>query len=272
MSTPKTTKSRTVVLKLSPDHLVKFPHVAPPADSLAKPSPSPETTPAAPVVDDPTPSNNPSNNPSDSAVPVTSVNGTSTPSSSLAPPTTGPGGKRKTPAGPKTGTKRGAAALTPDGAVAPKPRGKPGPKKKQKLGDMINDPNSKAPFASSTPAQKLGPKANQGAINAGLRALDRTGKPCRKWEKKGIQLRSFTGVNWAVPTWRAPKHSAVFAEDVKSDSTGSSDTKVKDESSAVSEKSGAVNGNGNGNGNASTPVPPPVNGVTSSPAPVAVAS
>lgn len=133
---------------------------------------------------------------------------------------------------------------------------------------MINDPNNKGPFAAPTPIQKLGPKANQGAINAGLRALDRTGKPCRKWEKKGFQLRSFTGVNWAVPTWRAPKRSAVFAEDVKSDSTGSSDTKVKDESSAVSEKSGNVNGNGN----ASTPIPPAVNGLASSPAPVAAAS
>jgi hypothetical protein len=131
---------------------------------------------------------------------------------------------------------------------------------------MINDPNSKGPFAAATPAQKLGPKANQGAINAGLRALDRTGKPCRKWEKKGFQLRSFTGVNWAVPTWRAPKRSAAFSEDVKSDTTGSSDTKVKDESSAVSDKSGNVNGN------ASTPVPPPVNGLASSPAPVAAAS
>jgi len=131
---------------------------------------------------------------------------------------------------------------------------------------MINDPNSKGPFAGSTPVQKLGPKANQGAINAGLRALDRSGKPCRKWEKKGFQLRSFTGVNWAVPTWRAPKRSTVFAEDVKSDSTASSDTKVKDESSAVSEKSGAVNGN------AGIPLPPLANDLASSPAPVAAAS
>ena len=131
---------------------------------------------------------------------------------------------------------------------------------------MINDPNSKGPFAAPAPIQKLGPKANQGAINAGLRALDRSGKPCRKWEKKGFQLRSFTGVMWDVPTWRAPKRSAVFAEDVKSDTTGSSDTKVKDESSAVSEKSGV-------NGDASTPLPPPpMNGIASSPAPVAAAS
>ena len=131
---------------------------------------------------------------------------------------------------------------------------------------MINDPNNKGPFAAPAPVQKLGPKANMGAINAGLRALDRTGKPCRRWEKKGFQVRSFTGVIWDVPTWRAPKKSAVFAEDVKSDTTGSSDTKIRDESSAVSEgdKSGA-------NGDGSTPVPP-LDGLASSPAPVAAAS
>lgn len=132
-------------------------------------------------------------------------------------------------------------------------------------GDMINDPNHKGPFATANAAPKLGPKANMGAINAGLRALDRTGKPCRKWEKKGFQIRSFTGVAWDVPSWRAPKKSSVFSEDVKSESTGSSDTKVKDESSAISDKSGAV-------GDAGTPAPPPLNGFASSPAPVAAAS
>ena len=52
--------------------------------------------------------------------------------------------------------------------------------------------------------QKLGPKANQGAINAGLRALDRTGKPCRRWNKKGFSIKSFTGVEWSLHTWTAP--------------------------------------------------------------------
>jgi hypothetical protein len=128
---------------------------------------------------------------------------------------------------------------------------------------MINDPNSKTPFAAPTPLQKLGPKANQGAINAGLRALDRTGKPCRKWEKKGFQVRSFTGVGWTVPTWRAPNKAAGFAEDVKSDSTGSTDSKVKEESSAVSDKSGVQS---------ATPLPPGIDGIAHSPAPVATAS
>ena len=133
-------------------------------------------------------------------------------------------------------------------------------------GDMINDPNTKSPFAANTPASKLGPKANQGAINAGLRALDRTGKfKCRKWEKKGFTLRSFTGVVWDVPSWKAPNRSAAFSEDVKSDSAGSSDTKVKDESSAVSEKSGL-------NGLGATPVPAAMDALASSPAPVPTTS
>jgi hypothetical protein len=131
---------------------------------------------------------------------------------------------------------------------------------------MINDPNNKGPFAVPAPIQKLGPKANQGAINAGLRALDRTGKfRCRKWEKKGFQVRSFTGVSWSVPTWRAPKNVAAFNDDVKSDSNASSDAKVKDESSAISDKSGLPVGS-------ATPVPPAANGAASSPAPGAAAS
>ena len=51
---------------------------------------------------------------------------------------------------------------------------------------------------------KLGPKANQGAINAGLRALDRSGAPCRKWSRGGFRVKTFTGVVWEIPRWRAP--------------------------------------------------------------------
>lgn len=81
-------------------------------------------------------------------------------------------------------------------------------------------------------AQRLGPKANTGAINAGLRALDRTGSACRKWERKPLQLRSFTGIMWQLPSWRTPGMS---------DSKLGSDSKLlaPDLSSAVpSEKSG----------------------------------
>jgi hypothetical protein len=245
MST-KPTKTLTAVLKLSPKTLSQFPHEAPALPSPAsKPASTPEASPAPQMADSTV----------DTPADTPAMNGASTPSS-LAPP----GSKRKGPT-PKAGTKRGASAI--DGASTPKARGKPGPKKR-KLGDMVNDPNSKTPLAGgTTPLSKLGPKANQGAINAGLRALDRTGKfKVRKWEKKGFKLRSFTGVVWDVPSWKAPNRGSAFSEDVKSDSTGSSDTKVKDESSAVSEKSGL-------NGDASTPLPPLMEGLNSSPAPMA---
>ncbi|KAF2017515.1 hypothetical protein BU24DRAFT_151956 [Aaosphaeria arxii CBS 175.79] len=256
----KQAKSRIAILKLSPDQLSKFPHTptssAKQSSSSSSSSPSPSDAPVPPIVEPA-----PSDTAADSASTPAAMNGASTPSSSLAPPVAGQ--KRKGAPGLKSAGKKTPSASTPDGL--PKPRGKPGPKKKQKLGDMINDPNNKGPFAIPNPIQKLGPKANQGAINAGLRALDRTGKPTRKWEKKGFQLRSFTGVSWDVPTWRAPKKIAAFSEDVKSDSPGSSDTKVKDETSAISDNSGLP-------GDAGTPVPPLPNGITSSPAPVAAAS
>lgn len=83
---------------------------------------------------------------------------------------------------------------------------------------------------------KLGPKANQGAINAGLRALDRTGKAARKWQRKGFQLKSFTGVTWQSPSWRAPNGRKFGAEgEEKGASTGSSDDLKP--SSIASEKS-----------------------------------
>jgi hypothetical protein len=244
MST-KPARSKTVILRLSPKALIAFPHEAAAAPPDSKPTSSPDT-PAPQVTDSSI------NTPADS----TTMNGTNTPSS-LAPPAVGPNGKRKGPA-PK---KRTIAAV--DGANGtPKPRGKPGPKsKKQKLGDMINDPNSTTPFAAPAPAQKLGPKANAGAINANLRSLDRTGKfKCRKWQKTGFRLRTFTGSVVELPSWKAPQRSSAFSEDVKSDSTGSSDSKIKDESSAISEKSGL------------TPVPRPLDAMASSPAPVPAAS
>jgi hypothetical protein len=125
---------------------------------------------------------------------------------------------------------------------------------------------AKGPFAAPAPIQKLGPKANQGAINAGLRALDRTGKPCRKWEKRGFHIKSFTGVQWEVPTWRAPKKASLTVNgEVKSDTTSSSEAKVKDESSAISDKS-------NSGADASTPLPAQTNGIANSPAPLVAVS
>ncbi|OAK97638.1 hypothetical protein IQ06DRAFT_35536 [Phaeosphaeriaceae sp. SRC1lsM3a] len=245
MST-KPTKSKTVVLKLSSKALLAFPHEPVAASPAPKPTSSPDTPAAAPQVVEST-----ADTPADASTPM---NDPGTPSS-LAPPANGP--KRKGPV-PK---KRNIAAV--DGANGtPKPRGKPGPKsKKQKLGDMINDPNSTTPFAAPAPAQKLGPKANAGAINANLRSLDRTGKfKARKWQKTGFRIRTFTGSVVELPSWKASQRIPAFSEDVKSDSTGSSDTKIKDESSAISEKSGL------------TPQPPALDVLASSPAPVAASS
>ncbi|KAI4640381.1 hypothetical protein J4E93_008587 [Alternaria ventricosa] len=242
--TTKSPKTLVVALKLSPDSLRDFPHEpATPPKEEAKPSPP---TPA-PQINEPSPAATPADS-------TPNMNG-STPSS-LAPPSS----KRK---GPKPGSKRSAAQMEAGTAGAngatPKPsKAKPGPKRK-KMGDMINDPNSKGPFPAPAAINKAGPKANLGAINERLRALDRSGAKCRRWEKKGFQVRSFTGVMWQVPTYQ-PGRKGAFADDVKSDSTGTSESKLKDESSAISDKSG-LNGD-------STPVPTPMNGIASSPAPI----
>jgi len=93
---------------------------------------------------------------------------------------------------------------------------------------------------------KLGPKASLGAINAGLRALDRTGKPCRRWERKPFQLKSFTGVVWQVPTWRTPKAKKIDEPsegNAGTTPTGESDSKANNSVSAVgSEKSNSGEG------------------------------
>jgi hypothetical protein len=240
--TTKSPKTLVVTLKLSPDHLNKFSRQpTPPPKEEAKPSPP---TPA-PQINEPTPAATPADS-------TPNMDG-STPSS-LAPPVA----KRK---GPKPGSKRNAAQMEAGSSAAtpPKqPKAKPGPKRK-KMGDMINDPNSKGPFPTPAAINKAGPKANLGAINERLRALDRSGAKCRRWEKKGFQVRSFTGVMWQVPTYQ-PGRKGAFPDDVKSDSTGTSDSKLKDESSAISDKSG-LNGD-------STPVPTAMNGMASSPAPI----
>lgn len=48
---------------------------------------------------------------------------------------------------------------------------------------------------------RLGPKSNAGAINENLRNLDRSGKPCRRWHKKTISVRSLYGSKWKTPSW-----------------------------------------------------------------------
>ena len=130
----------------------------------------------------------------------------------------------------------------------------------QHRADGTVDPSSDKPNAPNpAPAHRLGPKANTGAINAGLRALDRSGKPCRKWERKGLQIKSFTGMTWGLPTWTAPTRSSGFPGDVKSDTTGSSDLKPNGSSAMPSDRSNSGHDNGDvlmTNGIESSPAPP----------------
>ena len=91
----------------------------------------------------------------------------------------------------------------------------------------------------TTATHKLGPKANQGIINAGLRALDRTGTPCRKWDKTGFRVKSFTGRVWEISSWRTPSGRAFGSETEQG--TSNSQSKENSSSNVGSDKSPAVN-------------------------------
>lgn len=121
--------------------------------------------------------------------------------------------------------------------------------------------------AKAAGAHKLGPKANQGAINAGLRALDRSGKPCRKWDRGGFKLKSFTGVVWEVPRWTAPpkKGPESSTEDSAAPSAADSSSKENKETGAENSVSNSNNG-----GDVEMQSMPSVN--ASSPAPMAIAA
>lgn len=177
-------------------------------------------------------SNSNGDNASDSNAATPAADGTPAPSV-MGPPTEGP---------KKKGVKR-AANGNIDGT--PKPRGKPGPKKKPRLEDGTIDHSGSTNRASG--AHKLGPKANQGAINAGLRALDRSGKPCRKWQKGGFTLKSFTGVVWEIPRWTAPPKKST-------DSTEDSATTSVDNSSGKENKENGQEGNSVSNSNSGVDV------------------
>jgi len=66
--------------------------------------------------------------------------------------------------------------------------------------------------------------------------LDRTGKPCRKWEKKGFSVKSFTGIVWQLPSWRAPKKVVI---DIKGEA-GQSDTPTSTSENQVTKGSSNV--------------------------------
>ncbi|EFY90046.1 DUF1711 domain protein [Metarhizium acridum CQMa 102] len=193
-------------------------------------------------------------NASDSNAATPAAEGTPAPAS-MAPPTDGR----------KKGAKRSATTI--DGV--PKPRGKPGPKKKPRLEDGTIDHAAVARMQ----AAKLGPKANQGAINAGLRALDRSGKPCRRWARGGFKLKSFTGVVWEIPRWTAPMTKKP-GDDDNDESGAASASASADNSSGKENKANGQEENSANNSNAGGDVEmnsaPSIN--ASSPAPIAISA
>ncbi|KAK3325597.1 INO80 complex subunit Ies4-domain-containing protein [Apodospora peruviana] len=196
---------------------------SPPPKEVVDESPGTSATiPAAP--------NSNAENASDSS-PNTPAAGTPAPqSATMGPPAEGP---------KKKGPKRSAMAAA-NGNGELKVRGKPGPKKKQRLEDGTVEPSSRGAGLS---AHKLGPKANQGAINAGLRALDRSGKPCRKWTRGGFTLKSFTGVVWEIPRWTAPPKPQ---PELSQSSAAASDLENSNPVSEVEGGSGKENNGTNG--------------------------
>jgi hypothetical protein len=134
---------------------------------------------------------------------------------------------------PKAGVKRGATQMS---ELLKASKNKAGPKKRQKLEDAPVDPGKPLP-----PGPKLGPKVSQGAINSSSRVLDRSGAPCRRWERKPLQLKSFTGIAWDLPAWRTPNPKNQNPPDDSADSlveNGDSDSKaLNGNSAAPSEKS-----------------------------------
>jgi hypothetical protein len=116
---------------------------------------------------------------------------------------------------------------------------------------------------------KLGPKANQGAINAGLRALDRSGKPCRKWTRGGFTLKSFTGVVWEIPRWVAPPKPR--PESSADDSTPASiDSSSKENKENENENNSQFKSEASNNGGDIEMQSAPSVAADNSPAPVAI--
>ncbi|KAK6076088.1 DUF1711 domain protein [Seiridium cupressi] len=241
-------KTSVVTLKVSPDRLRNLLDPTPPKEeSPVKESPATSTTlPTETVAAASNGDNASSSNPGTPAA-------AGTPSQvPMGPPTEGP---------KKKGVKRGASGAN---GAEPKARGKPGPKKKPRLEDGTIDPNAKT---NAGTYHKLGPKANQGAINAGLRALDRSGKPCRKWAKGGFRLKTFTGVMWEIPRWTAPpKPSPDATQEASTASADSSNKENNKEDSQMKSENSASGADGE-----QRSLPPSLP-AASSPAPMPVAA
>ncbi|KAJ6015810.1 hypothetical protein N7540_010401 [Penicillium herquei] len=209
-STAKTAPTTLVVtLKLSPGALQQF-----------EPAPVDQTPSSQPNLEKGTERSSPA---SSAEVPVprpssadnaSDADATSTPAAGATP---GDTPRRKGVPGPKPGNKRTNGQTEPTA----RSRGRPGPKKKPRLEEG-------ADASKLAAGHRLGPKANTGAINAGLRALDRTGAPCRKWDRQPFKLRSFTGVAWELPAWHTFKSIHIESEENKDAvlESGDSDTKA----------------------------------------------
>ncbi|KAL4945942.1 hypothetical protein BDV06DRAFT_174455 [Aspergillus oleicola] len=228
-----------VVLNLPPNLLKKFAPVPETKDRKKRNSSTATTNKRESVADSPptkkeeVPSS-PASNGLEPPPPASSVDNASDAASTPALGASADATRKGLP-GPKPGAKRSNPTGTPD----TKPRGKPGPKKRPRLEDGTTE-NVRL---STT---RLGPKANTGAINAGLRALDRSGTPCRKWERKPFQLKSFTGIHWALPSWSAPRSQKQETNGETKEgalTTGDSDSRANQSASAVpSEKSNSGDG------------------------------
>ncbi|KAI0838709.1 DUF1711-domain-containing protein [Hypoxylon sp. FL0890] len=163
----------------------------------------------------------------------------------------------------KKGVKRNAAAVNGSDPTA-KIRGKPGPKKKPRLEDGTIDPNGRT---NGGTYHKLGPKANQGAINAGLRALDRSGTPCRKWNKGGFRVKSFTGVVWEIPRWTAPPKPKPQATSEDASASAESSNKENKDGSQMKSENSASHADGE-----QRSIPPSINASSPAPTPIVAAS
>ncbi|EXJ70687.1 uncharacterized protein A1O5_05677 [Cladophialophora psammophila CBS 110553] len=227
---------KIVILKLSPKILRRFED--PPAHSEEQATPSSASSPPAAVEET-------------STLKVPEVNDNASEAASTPAPTPGDAadtsngdGSKKRKGGSLAGIKRSLGQMF-DVNGLPKPRGKPGPKKKPRLEDGTIDHGAAkgSTMAGIAAGHKLGPKANQGAINAGLRALDRSGKPCRKWSKKPFILKSFTGVVWELDSWRGTERPQVLNSEESSDTKeisqqSSSDIKLNESDVAMESNAG----------------------------------
>ncbi|KAI1109276.1 INO80 complex, subunit Ies4 [Nemania sp. NC0429] len=241
--------SAIVTLRVSPDRLRKI--IDPSWTKEESPKKESSASSPVPANDVPVAAASQEENASPSSPGTPAASGTPS-QTTMGPPTDNP---------KKKGVKRSATVANANDPTA-KIRGKPGPKKKARLEDGTIDPNGRAGGGAG---HKLGPKANQGAINAGLRALDRTGAPCRKWTKGGFRLKSFTGVLWEIPRWTAPSKPKPDATTEEPTTSPDSSNKENKDGSQMKSENSISNLEGEPQS-----IPPSVH--ASSPAPMAIAA